>query len=75
MQGPSTSSLKAPHGDKELYSHEQIVSIGKKNQRAQQQKKGTQQKREVFPNRQQPRKHVSQRRPKTTHNATKRDKV
>ena len=35
MQGPSTSSLKTPHGDKELYMHEQIASIAKKNQRTQ----------------------------------------
>ena len=64
MQGPSTASPRTPHGDMELYSHDQIVSIAKKNQRAQQQKKRTQQKPEVTTKRQQPRQHTSPRRPK-----------
>ena len=64
MQGPSTSSPRTPLGDMELYSHDQIVSIAKKNQRAQQQKKRTQQKPQVTTKGQQPRQHTSPRRPK-----------
>ena len=39
LQGPSTSESRTPDGEDNLYSHEQIVSIAKKNQRAQQQKR------------------------------------
>ena len=61
-QGPSTSATNTPGGENNLHSHEQIVSIAKKNQRAQQQKRRNNQRREVTAEKQQPRKqHENQR--------------
>ena len=38
-QEPSTSATNTPGGQNNLYSHKQMVSIAKKNQRAQQRKR------------------------------------
>ena len=54
-QGTSTSSAKAPDGEN-LYSHEQIMSTAKKNQRAQQQRRRNNKARETTTKKQQPRK-------------------
>ena len=54
-QGTSTATTSAPSGEN-LYSHEQIVSIAKKNQRAQQQKRRTNKAQETFARKQQPQK-------------------
>ena len=59
IERPSTSATKVPEGDNEPYSHKQIVSIAKKNQKAQQEKKRKQQKREANTKRQQPRQQLS----------------
>ena len=67
-QGTSTATTSAPSGEN-LYSHEQIVSIAKKNQKAQQQKRRTNKVQETSTRKQQPRKqqekqHFSPRRNK-----------
>ena len=54
-QGTSTATTSAPSGEN-LYSHEQIVSIAKKNQRAQQQKRRTNKAQETPARIQQPQK-------------------
>ena len=66
-QGPSTSATNTPGGENNLYSHEQTVSIAKKNQRAQQQKRRNNPRREATVKKQQPREqhenqHLSPRR-------------
>ena len=66
-QGPCTSATNTPGGENNLYSHEQIVSIAEKNQRAQQQKRRNNQRREATVKKLQPRKqhenqHLSPRR-------------
>ena len=55
-QGPSTSATNTPGGEKNLCSHEQMVSIAKKNQKVQQQKRRNNQRREATVKKQQPRK-------------------
>ena len=67
-QGTSTATTSALSGEN-LYSHEQIVSIAKKNQRAQQQKRRTNKAQETSARKQQPQKqqekqHFSPRRNK-----------
>ena len=66
-QGPSTAATNTPGGEDILYSHEQMVSIAKKNRKAQQQKRRNNQRREATVKKQQPGKqhenqHLSPRR-------------
>ena len=65
-QGHSSSTTKTPTGDGELYSHEQLVSIAKNNQKQQQQKKRTQQKQKTPTSKKQPRQRTSPQRRKNT---------
>ena len=62
-QGTSTATTSAPSGEN-LYSHEQIVSIAKKNQRAQQQKRRTNKAQETSARKQQEKQHFTPRRNK-----------
>ena len=54
--GPSNSATKTPGGENNLYSHKQMVSIAKKNQKVQQQKRRNNQRPEATVKKQQPRK-------------------
>ena len=76
IAGPSSTKTPTPIGEPELYSHEQLVTNAKSNQKQQQQRRRTQQKRKAGTEKQQQKQQFShQRRTKhTMHQKTQNPK-